>query len=291
MAETARKADSEATETAAGPRFAGHLDQIEGGFVRGWACDEAAPGTRVVVDVFLADRLLGSATADRLREDLVTAGVGDGRHAFVFTLPPAARTVPPRAIGVFFHGTRQPLVRTEGGAPAVPVAAPAPAPIPDDAARIGGRLDALDRVVGNLRSGLDGLDTELRGARARLEQVGRDHAQVLSAIAGLERHLGGNRINGLGERIAALDAAIAVLRDDSTSTRSRFDVTEKAIADIDAFLFRFDERLRSVGARPKRRGGGLALTLAAIALLLAAGALVVALWPDAGALVGAPFGV
>ncbi|MGE0724964.1 MAG: hypothetical protein AB7O45_11350, partial [Alphaproteobacteria bacterium] len=78
MAETARKPEPPANDETLRRGLAGHLDQIEGGFVRGWAWDEADPARRVVVDVYLADRLLGSATADRHREDLVAAGLGDG---------------------------------------------------------------------------------------------------------------------------------------------------------------------------------------------------------------------
>jgi MoaA/NifB/PqqE/SkfB family radical SAM enzyme len=63
------------------------IDAVRDNSVLGWAVDLRDPHKTVTVDVYSGDRLIGSAVADRFREDLLRAGMGHGRHAFACDLP------------------------------------------------------------------------------------------------------------------------------------------------------------------------------------------------------------
>ncbi|HYG88470.1 MAG TPA: hypothetical protein VD978_19685 [Azospirillum sp.] len=66
----------------------GRLDAVQGSRVYGWAWDRANPDDRLPIEIFVhgpgGQRIsIGSAVADRLRDDLATSGdFGDGQHAF-----------------------------------------------------------------------------------------------------------------------------------------------------------------------------------------------------------------
>ncbi len=68
----------------------GMLDEADRHRVLGWAQDPGNPGTPVALRIFCNDVPLGDVLADRLRSDLAAAGIGDGRHAFEFAIPPGA---------------------------------------------------------------------------------------------------------------------------------------------------------------------------------------------------------
>jgi O-antigen biosynthesis protein len=65
----------------------GFVDRIGGGLVEGWAMRPSQPDALNQVDVYLGDELIGSALAEKYREDLVAAGVRHGCHRFTFQLP------------------------------------------------------------------------------------------------------------------------------------------------------------------------------------------------------------
>ena len=69
--------------------FEGYLDGIDSGIVYGWAIDRANPAARVSVSILAGGELLGEVSADQLREDLRSAGIGlgHGRYGFRFKLP------------------------------------------------------------------------------------------------------------------------------------------------------------------------------------------------------------
>jgi hypothetical protein len=54
--------------------------------VRGWAYDDNAPASPVEVALLLKGALVGSGVADVFREDLISAGVGDGHHGFILNV-------------------------------------------------------------------------------------------------------------------------------------------------------------------------------------------------------------
>jgi hypothetical protein len=67
----------------------GFVEILDESRVAGWAWCRGQPETRVDIEVRLGDRILQRARADRFRQDLLRAGVGDGKHGFniVFDKP------------------------------------------------------------------------------------------------------------------------------------------------------------------------------------------------------------
>jgi hypothetical protein len=73
--------------------FEGHLDLCGPNLVEGWICSGREPANKIRLQVFLDGVLQGECVADQLRTDLRDAGMGDGRCAFSFTIPPRNRIV------------------------------------------------------------------------------------------------------------------------------------------------------------------------------------------------------
>jgi hypothetical protein len=64
----------------------GLVDNATADRLYGWAWDAAHPGYRVKVELRLAGEVVATTVADIARPDLAKHGVGDGCHAFEFTL-------------------------------------------------------------------------------------------------------------------------------------------------------------------------------------------------------------
>jgi len=67
--------------------FDGHLDSNDGWTIFGWAYDARHPDDSVEVEFFSGASLIGIGSADQFRPDLKNHGLGNGFHAFSFTLP------------------------------------------------------------------------------------------------------------------------------------------------------------------------------------------------------------
>ena len=85
--------------------FEGSLDIVEVSAVRGWAMDGSRPETPIQVEIYDGATLLSKVTASEFREDLKTAGKGDGKHAFNFPIPPTLRDGQSHTIFVKYAGT------------------------------------------------------------------------------------------------------------------------------------------------------------------------------------------
>jgi hypothetical protein len=92
-------------ESAATGRDAGVLDGGNCYRVEGWAWDPARPDVPVRVDIWRRGTLVGTATANWFRSDLLQAGIGDGEHAFVFMFPTMLEFRTGEAITVKIAGT------------------------------------------------------------------------------------------------------------------------------------------------------------------------------------------
>jgi len=78
--------------------IAGWVDSIDDNVVRGWAYNPGA-ATHAEVEIWIGERLIGSALAAEYRSDLAAAGVGDGHCGFTFQLPDfGSETITVRAI-------------------------------------------------------------------------------------------------------------------------------------------------------------------------------------------------
>ena len=67
---------------AAGVGVTGYIDIISGQRISGWVWDPARPERRFDVSIMVDDVAVATVRADRLRKDLISAGVGDGRYGF-----------------------------------------------------------------------------------------------------------------------------------------------------------------------------------------------------------------
>src|SRR5688572_19614146 len=69
-----------------GPRVRGHFDQCDASCISGWVAGDSAD-ERLRVEIVADGTPVSQIVADALREDLVAAGIGDGRHGFRARLP------------------------------------------------------------------------------------------------------------------------------------------------------------------------------------------------------------
>lgn len=67
--------------------YTGFFDNVEGLTVFGWAFNKADPEERVEVVVLVDGEPVVEGMADKFRQDLLDAGIGDGKHAFEITIP------------------------------------------------------------------------------------------------------------------------------------------------------------------------------------------------------------
>ncbi len=65
----------------------GYLDKVEGLYAIGWAFNKSKPDERLKVVVYVDDKPVAEGVADKFREDLLKAGIGDGRYGFEIELP------------------------------------------------------------------------------------------------------------------------------------------------------------------------------------------------------------
>ena len=205
-------------------RLAGYVDAIVSGRVFGWAWDASRPERSVTIEVGEGDRIIGSAEANRFREDLKNLGLGDGRHAFEFELPEGLRDTPARNLRVSFQDSGEELPRNiqlalvsdEGGDAG------------DDAGRMRRIEESLAKMV-NVTVSMHGQLVEQRGMIDALRK---------QAPAGnIERRL---------------DASFSALN-------RRLDELSKTLAGAETFLLRTDEKLRALSEPPDRRDADAAL--------------------------------
>ena len=113
-AEEPRKAETPKSERgrskAAGkPALRGFLDSVIAGRVEGWAFNPAKPAERVEVEVWADGEFVAKAEADKYREDLHKAGIGDGCARFSILLPPRLYDGVEREYSVRVAGLAPPL--------------------------------------------------------------------------------------------------------------------------------------------------------------------------------------
>ncbi len=65
----------------------GNVDGAENGRIRGWAFDPHQATKRIRIGIYLGEQCLFTFEADRMRQDLLELGFGDGRHGFDVAIP------------------------------------------------------------------------------------------------------------------------------------------------------------------------------------------------------------
>jgi hypothetical protein len=69
--------------------FRYHVDEISSGSIEGWLMAPHHPSRHYAVALKEGDRVHARVVASRFREDLVSAGIGDGCYSFQLSLPPS----------------------------------------------------------------------------------------------------------------------------------------------------------------------------------------------------------
>jgi hypothetical protein len=77
----------------------GYIDLVSSCSIVGWAQNADNIETPVCLDIYADGQLIGQTLANSYREDLKLAGLGSGRHGFLFT-PPARLASVPQAVEV-----------------------------------------------------------------------------------------------------------------------------------------------------------------------------------------------
>jgi len=67
--------------------YIGYLDKIDGLVVYGWVYNSNNAEEKVIVYIYVDNKLVGTSIANLYREDLKNAGINDGNHGFFFKLP------------------------------------------------------------------------------------------------------------------------------------------------------------------------------------------------------------
>ena len=73
--------------TAPAARIEGHLDLVRHDLIEGWAFDRTTPAAAATVVILANGAEIARLVADRYRDDLAAAGIGDGCHAFSLAVP------------------------------------------------------------------------------------------------------------------------------------------------------------------------------------------------------------
>ncbi len=94
-----------AEDRASEARFEGSLDKVEVSSVGGWAWDASRPETPIQVEIYDGKTLLATVSASEFREDLKSAGKGDGKHAFNYALATTLRDGQSHTISVRYAGS------------------------------------------------------------------------------------------------------------------------------------------------------------------------------------------
>ena len=69
-------------EAVDGRKWDGRIELVQGRRVEGWASQLSDPIKLLEVEILCNGNIIGAGPADRYRADLLSAGIGDGRHGF-----------------------------------------------------------------------------------------------------------------------------------------------------------------------------------------------------------------
>jgi hypothetical protein len=83
-----------------------HIDAVSADMISGWACNTVNPSKPCTVELKTGDKLLASAQAATLREDLVVAAIGNGCHGFSIQLDRLPFSADAREAHLFVNGSR-----------------------------------------------------------------------------------------------------------------------------------------------------------------------------------------
>lgn len=106
------RSSNEPSSLNATPALRVHIDGVADGVLRGWAQDVDQPHRTVFIDVEIDGVLHRDVSAATFRQDLASAGVGNGRHAFELVLPASLCLLPDLRVRILENGRNTVLVDT-----------------------------------------------------------------------------------------------------------------------------------------------------------------------------------
>jgi hypothetical protein len=87
------------------PAYEGYHDIVNCNGLMAWAWDRNRPDEPVLIDVYDGDMRIATATAGDLRQDLLRAGKGNGRHGLHLPTPMVFKDGRPHQVWMKYAGT------------------------------------------------------------------------------------------------------------------------------------------------------------------------------------------
>ncbi len=94
------------------PHHASDVERADCNVISGWIWDKHRPNAQVNIDLWDGEQYLMTFPANQLRQDLVDAGYGNGRHAFWIPTPPQLKDRRAHVIHLRIAGTKQELTNS-----------------------------------------------------------------------------------------------------------------------------------------------------------------------------------
>ena len=94
------------------PKYNGYLDVADCTHIAGWAWDANQPTSPISVDVYDGNTKIATLLANNFRQDLFTAGMGNGNHGFDLATPDSLQDGTSHTLTTRYAGTQQELNAT-----------------------------------------------------------------------------------------------------------------------------------------------------------------------------------
>ncbi|MDA0991050.1 MAG: hypothetical protein O3A51_09900 [Verrucomicrobia bacterium] len=219
----------------------GFIDSIGGARIGGWVWNRQNPGEKVEVEIRLDNQPVETVLADRPRQDLEKAGIGDGAHGFEAHLPEQLSKEDRHRVSAIVHMPgiggeiklkNQAAVNTD-----------ALALRPSDFAALVGHLE---QCVDDQRAGFRWIYHELHA----LDEFVRSDAQTLPAIAAAQTPIAGDDVT---DAICAIESQFSEMVQNQTVIQESLEVMttlqktlDQRLEKLDVFNARIDARLEGL---------------------------------------------
>lgn len=90
---------------SAPPLYDGYIDVANCDAIHGWAWNQNDPDNPLSIEIYDGTTLLATLKANELRENLISAGKGNGKYAYTYMVPPNLKDGKPHTIRVKIAGT------------------------------------------------------------------------------------------------------------------------------------------------------------------------------------------
>src|SRR5206468_8737575 len=100
------------TCNGAAPLYQGIHEVADCSTISGWAWDENDPNSPINVAIFSDGGLIATVLAIQFRQSLVTQGIGNGYHVFIYNTPASLKNGQGHSISVRYSGSSSTLSST-----------------------------------------------------------------------------------------------------------------------------------------------------------------------------------